>query len=352
MSLNDSVLLPPAAPRPEVPAATPTPPPAITLLPPVAPTAAPGPTPSGVRFTPPLAEPFCRKSVSPATRRAYRLALTQFFAFVNHLHPTALQPAHIAAWRDHLTAQRHRPATVAFKLAVLRSFLEYLKAAGELPRNVAATRLVSPPAVPEATAGRALTPAQVRYLLAGPDRTSVAGARDYALLLLMLRLGLRVSEVCALRGTALSRCAGRWVLTCRVKGGRERVLPLPEVVKQALDAYLQLDAARRVLLHTDAAEAFLFQPLTNYRTLVFDKGLSVRQAWNLVQKWALYAGLGRLSPHDLRRTAITQALEQGLSYRQVQMMSGHHDPKTVMRYDHGRANLAQNAVNFLSFDED
>jgi integrase len=64
-----------------------------------------------------------------------------------------------------------------------------------------------------------------------------------------------------------------------------------------------------------------------------------------------YCRLGDLSPHDLRRTAITKTLESGLSYRQVQMMSKHKDPKTVMRYDHGREDLEQNAVNFLGYDD-
>jgi hypothetical protein len=53
----------------------------------------------------------------------------------------------------------------------------------------------------------------------------------------------------------------------------------------------------------------------------------------------------------LRRTAITHALNQGLSYRQVQMMSGRRDPKTVMRYDHDRENPDQNAINFLSHEQ-
>ncbi len=72
----------------------------------------------------------------------------------------------------------------------------------------------------------------------------------------------------------------------------------------------------------------------------------------IVKRWADYSRLGDLSPHDLRRTAITRALETGLSYRQVQMMSKHRDPKTVMRYDHGRENLDRNAVNFLGYDEE
>jgi integrase len=61
---------------------------------------------------------------------------------------------------------------------------------------------------------------------------------------------------------------------------------------------------------------------------------------------------GNLSPHDLRRTAITRALESGLTYRQVQMMSKHRDPKTVMRYDRGRENMEQNAVNFIKYEEE
>jgi integrase len=72
----------------------------------------------------------------------------------------------------------------------------------------------------------------------------------------------------------------------------------------------------------------------------------------IVAKWGSFTGVGKVSPHDLRRTAITRALDAGLSYRQVQMMSKHRDPKTVMRYDHGRENLDQNAVNFLQYSDE
>jgi integrase len=49
--------------------------------------------------------------------------------------------------------------------------------------------------------------------------------------------------------------------------------------------------------------------------------------------------LDELRLPDLRQTAIAKALDSGLTYRQVQMMSKHKDPKTVMRYNHGRENL-------------
>src|SRR5258706_16039068 len=93
-----------------------------------------------------------------------------------------------------------------------------------------------------------------------------------------------------------------------------------------------------------------FSTWSTTRTLEFSKPLSTRMAGNIVMRWGEYCGVGKLSPHDLRRTAITRALDQGLSYRQVQMMSGHRDPKTVMRYDHQRENLDQNAVNHLSYE--
>lgn len=309
------------------------------------------PTEVGIRFDPRAAASFINKSVSEETRRAYRRAVSDFFQFVGGKHPTEVVPDDILRWRDYLRSGCKRPATVAFKLSVVRSFFEYLKAGGIVSLNPASTKLVAVPEVPEELAGRALTTKEVRYLLSGPDRAKPEGARDYALILMMLRLGLRVSEACSLRASMIKWSHGRWIVKCKVKGGRERTLPVPSEVKKAIDEYLKLDAARREPLHSDGAEAYLFQPHTNYRTLVFDKGLSSRMAWNIVARWAAYGGIGKLSPHDLRRTAITKALDQGLTYRQVQMMSGHRDPKTVMRYDHGRENLDQNAVNFISYDE-
>jgi integrase/recombinase XerD len=303
------------------------------------------------RFDPRSATPFVDKSISEETRRAYRRAVSEFFQFVGMKHPAEVVPNDVVLWRDRLRAQKKSAATVAFKLSVVRSFFEYLKAAGAIHLNPASTKLVSPPELPSEPAGRALTAKEVRYLLSGPDREKPEGARDYALMLVMLRLSLRVSEVCSLRASSVKWSHGRWTLRCKVKGGREEVWPLPKDVKEAIDHYLKLDWKRREISHSHGEAAYLFQPLVNYRTLTFDKALSTRMAQKIVKRWADYSRLGDLSPHDLRRTAITRALDSGLTYRQVQMMSKHRDPKTVMRYDHGRENLDQNAVNFLGYDD-
>src|SRR5215212_2381456 len=177
------------------------------------------------RFEERLAAPFILKSLSAETRESYRRGIQEFFGHAGWIHPTQVTQEHVLRYRDRLIRDGRRPATVAQKLSVVRSFFAYLQAAGVVTRNPASTKLVPPPPVPAQHAGRALTPKEVRHLLASPDKTKPEGARDYALLLVMLRLSLRLSEVCSLRRSSITATQGRWVVKCKVKGGREEVWP-------------------------------------------------------------------------------------------------------------------------------
>lgn len=294
--------------------------------------------------------PFIEKSLSNETRRAYSRVIKEFFSFQHNVDPIEIKPLDVIRWRDSLIAAKKSPATVSFKLSVVRSLFEYLKAGGFVSNNPALSKIVAPPKLSEDLRGRALTVKEVNYILSGPDREKAEGARDYAILLTLLRTGLRVAEVCGLKLSSIKWSHGRWTLKFKMKGGRERTIPLPADVKKAIDEYLKLDRDRRQVLKTDdGSESWIFQPISNYRTLVFNKPLSTTMVWYITRKWGEFTGIGKVSPHDLRRTAITRALDKGLTYRQVQMMSGHKDPKTVMRYDHGRENLEQNAINFLDY---
>jgi integrase/recombinase XerD len=305
------------------------------------------------RFDPQLARPFIYKSLSEETRAAYRRAILEFFTFVGQLHPKDVMPADVIAFRDNLRIKKRRKAnTVATRLAIVRSFFEYLKAGGIIHLNPASTKLVTPPELPTNPQGRALTSKEVRHLLSGPDRSKPEGARDYAMMLVMLRLSLRLAEVSQLRLSSIKWSHGRWILRCKIKGGKEETWPLPKDVKQAIDDYLKLDAPRRRTLHSDGDDAFIFQPHLNYRTLEFNKSISPRMVQKIVARWGEFTGIGHVTPHDLRRTVVTRLLNDGHSYREVQMVTKHKDPKTIQRYDHARENLDRSPVNTLTWDAD
>jgi integrase/recombinase XerD len=296
--------------------------------------------------------PFYERSISEQTRRAYKRVINEFAQFIGERHPAEVRSADIINWRDSLISAKKSAATVTLKLSVIRSMFDYLVAGGYVSQNPATARKVVPPKTPEKPKRRALASKEVHNLLVAPNRETVQGARDYALLLVMLRTGLRVSDVCSLKTSCFKWSHGRWVLTFNGEAGKVRSMPFPGDVKVAIDAYLKLDNGRRTILKTDGPEAYVFQPLVNSRTLVYDKPITTALAWRIVKHWGEFSGVGRLSPHDLRRTAITRALDQGLTYRQVQMMTGHKDPKTVIRYDNDRLNMDQNAVNFLNYNDD
>lgn len=292
---------------------------------------------------------FSESQWAEGTKRAYRRVVQELFQFMGTSHPAEITSSQLITWRDSLISH-NKPSTVCFKLNVIWSFYEYLRAAEFLDKNPATNRSVPRPELSKFIAGRALTCEEVQCLLAGPDRSTPVGARDYALLTIMLRLALRVSEACSLRTSSIWVNKGRYVVTCRVKGGRDRAIALPNDVWITIQHYIILDSAKNK--GREANDPYIFQPSISYRTANGSRPLSSRRAYDIVSKWAELTGLGDLSPHDLRRTAITRALEQGLSYRQIQSMTGHQQPQTVMIYDYTRDSLINGAANFLYYEVD
>jgi integrase/recombinase XerD len=298
------------------------------------------------------ARAFVLKSTSNETRRTYEAQIREFFQFLSLKHPVDVSAIDVIRWRDHLIRRGSRPSTVTTKLSIVRSFFEYLRAAGIIDKNPASTKLVPPPELPEGIAGRALTSKEVKYLLSGPDQKICTGARDYALIMLMCRTFLRVSEVAGLRVSSFHWTKGRWTLHVKVKGGRERTIPIPPDVKKAVDEYLLLDESNRKTLKTGGNEAYIFQADASRRNFGENKPLTTRHIWHLLKKWSDFAKIGKVTPHDLRRTAITRALDLGHTYRQVQNGSGHKHIQSVQRYDFHRQSLEDNSINTLNYEED
>jgi site-specific recombinase XerD len=302
-----------------------------------------------------LTRAFVLKSHSAETRRTYRTTLQTFAQFCEKRHSRRLAFsevtfAHVIEWRDHLIKEGRRAHTISTKLAILRSLFEYGRALGIFQLNPASAKLVPPPKKPKHSPGRALSPTEVKSLLSWFRLDSLLGARDYALMLIMLRLSLRVSEVANLKVSSIRWTSGRWILTVKLKGGREEIKPLPKDVKKAIDDYLKLDRENREIMKSGGEDAFLFQAEPNQRWFGENKPLSTRHVWHLVKRYSKLCGIGDVSPHDLRRTAITQAFKQRVPIRHIQRMSGHQDLNTLRLYDLDRENLEDNAINELSYE--
>jgi integrase/recombinase XerD len=183
---------------------------------------------------------------------------------------------------------------------------------------------------------------QARRLLAQVDTSSRQGKRDYAILLLLMRTGIRRSECAALQLGDLREELGHNVLILRhAKGDQRRVVKLPVVVLRVLDDYLTACNRSRQLAPTEP----LFIRFTK-GDHPRDEGVSDQLIARVVAGYARKAGL-TLSPHSLRATFVTLALEGGARLDQVQYAVGHADPRTTQRYQARKLNLDRHAVDFV-----
>jgi site-specific recombinase XerD len=296
---------------------------------------------------------FINKSNSESTKKMYRSIVRQFIVFSGLRKAEQVRVEDVIAWRESMTAKELAAHTIATKLAVLSALFDYLRDYGILARNPAAAKLVPRPRKPlQSPKGKALSVKEVRYLLYSIHRDNPVDLRDFAIVYLLLRLGLRVSEAAALKISDLQVVDRQWVIDYRSKGGRRERQPLPLDVKKVIDDYLEADRINRAETKTGGENAYLFQADVERRHFSNSRPLSTRHLWHLVKTRAEKAGLGRLSPHDLRRTAITKAFQQNLPLTSILNMSKHKSVETLMIYNKGLDNLENNAVHQLTYEID
>jgi site-specific recombinase XerD len=213
-----------------------------------------------------------------------------------------------------LSMSRKHPRSLGKVGSNLRSLLRYLFVAGLLGRDLS-------PAVPATAAWRdrilprPISSSDVQSMLTSCDRRTVSGKRDYAVLLLLARLGLRQCEVCALMLDDFDWVRG--VLTVCGKGKKRAELPIPDDVGRAVTAYLlrrpRVDA-RGVFLGVRAPK----RPLRAIGQLVF--AASRR------------AGIAPVSPHRLRHTAASEMLRRGASLAEIGEVLRHASTQTTAIY--------------------
>lgn len=300
-----------------------------------------------------IAAQFINKSNSELTRKNYLSNLRQFILFSGKHDATQIRVEDVLAWRESLQNKGFAPHTISTKLATLSALLEYFRDYGIISRNPATTKLVPRPEKPlQSPKGKALTVKEVRYLLYTIHRNNPVDLRDFAIVYSILRLSLRVSEICHLRVSDIKKDDKFWVIDYRSKGGRKERQPLPKDVKQVIDDYLESDRSNRRDTKTGGENAFVFQADISRRNFGVSQPLTTRHIWHLVKTRGRLAGLGKLAPHDLRRTAITKAFQQNTPVTSILNMSKHKSVETLMIYNKGLDNLENNAVHTLNYDSE
>jgi site-specific recombinase XerD len=222
-----------------------------------------------------------------------------------------------------LQACRRRLGGTAKRMTALRSLLRYLHVQGLIrwPLTGAIPAVASSP---PARLPRALEPSQMRALLASCDRRTTVGRRDFAIIMLLGRLGLRRGEVAALRLQDIDWHAGE--LLVRGKAARHERLPLLAEVGEAVAGYL-----RRGRPSGAQGDSVFIRARAPHRALG-PGGVA-----SAVYSASSRAGLGTVGPHRLRHTVATQMLRAGAPLTEIGQVLRHrrlHSTAVYAKVDH------------------
>jgi integrase/recombinase XerD len=258
---------------------------------------------------------------SPLTIAAYRRDLTRLAGFLRTRRRTleTARPDDLVAHLEALRRGGRSPRTLARGLAAVRGFYRFGRGAGLLRDDPAA--LLDTPRLPRRLP-RALSKEDAAALVEGPGGETVLGCRDRAMLELLYGSGLRASELVGLRPADVDLQAQ--LLVCRGKRDRQRLVPIGDVARHALTAYLER-ARPRLVRGPDPGVLFV----TARGTALGRRGL-----WRIVRARARAVGLRSGFPHALRHSFASHLLEGGADLRSVQALLGHADIGTTEIYTH------------------
>jgi site-specific recombinase XerD len=262
------------------------------------------------------------RGLSPSTLINYLSIVRRFLT--ERFRGKALRVAQLCPQDLHqfILGQVQRVSRTYAKLTVtaLRSFLRFLFQRGAINTNLAAAvpgvahwRLSHLP--------RSLPPEQVERLLESCDRDTPAGQRDYAILLLLARLGLRAGEVVEMNLEDLDWEAGE--ILVRGKGQRLARLPLPKDAGVALAHYLRhvrpMCSTRRVFIRSRAPQRGFASPVA---------------VCDVVRRALQRAGLNPefKGAHLLRHSLATELLRRGASLDEIGQLLRHQQPTTTQIY--------------------
>lgn len=251
------------------------------------------------------------------------------------VHPFDARRHHLAAWVPVMTQQPNArtgkpmaPAIVARRLSCLAKFYDYGIEVEALTHSPVLH--VRRPKVSEESASVGLSRDELVRLLDEAERHSL---RFGALVHLLAFNGLRIAEALAADVDDLTHDRGHRVLRITRKGGKAATVPLAPPTVRTLDAYVGDRRQGPVFLDRNGTTRLADE--TAYKQL------------RRLSKAAGIAAADEISPHSLRHTYATEALDAGAALQHVQNAMGHADPRPTRRYDRSRNKLAEDPTYLL-----
>jgi integrase/recombinase XerD len=232
----------------------------------------------------------------------------------------AAGPAELVDFFLHLKEKGYSPATIARKMAAVKSVFHYLHRRGEIMANPAA-QLGSPEV--KKPLPRAISVADVDSLIRqAQKRSSPEGLRDSAMLQTLCATGMRVTELVSLDLGDINLT--KRAVFCTGRNGRRRELPLEDRVVTALETYLR--GGRPLLLRPALGTQALF---LNHR----GRRLTRQGFWLIMKSMARESGIAsEVTPHTLRHSFAAHRLHDGLELHRLRELLGHANISTTQIY--------------------
>lgn len=260
--------------------------------------------------------------VSEQTRKTYEKALKQFFIYLSDNNISNPNRQDVLNYKEYLQANRKATTTQTYIIA-LRQFFDFCELNG-LYENIA--KNIKGAKINKGFKKDYLTKSQIKTMLDKIDRDTLEGARDYAIISLMLTTGLRTIEISRAELDDIKPLGDDIVLYIQGKGKEDKVdcVKIAPVVMDAIKTY-------RKMLNSNSKYVFVCHSNKN-------KGgqLTTRSISRIVSKYLQLADLknDRLTAHSMRHTAITQMLLNGATLEEAKQVARHSNINTTLIYNH------------------